>query len=130
MPSTMKSPARYQPGARSLADISWTTSLLRRLRKELHERVDLGSTQRTAVVGGHDPLAEARGDLGVGLLDRLLDERLVLALQDLVEVGAGRPGRPGLRERVTGAARGRARAVLAVGEQRLRVGRAAAGPAA
>src|SRR5919202_3769272 len=105
MPSTMKSPARYQPGARSLADISWTTSLLRRLREELHDRVDLGSTQRTAVVGGHDPLAEARRDLGVGLLDRLLDERRVPALQDLVEVRAGRPVGAGLRERVARAAR-------------------------
>src|SRR5919202_3285347 len=118
MPSTMKSPARYQPGARSLADISWTTSLLRRLREEFHDCVDLGRTQRTAVVGGHDPLAEARGDLRVGLDDRLLDERRALALEGLVEVGPRGAVRARLRERVAGAARRRAGGVLAVGEDR------------
>src|SRR5918996_147705 len=122
MPRTMNSPARYQPGARSFVDISWTTSSLRRVREELHERVDLARTQRTAVVGGHDPLAEARRDLGVGLDDRLLDERRVLALEALVEVRAGRAARARLRERVAGAARRRARRVLAVREDRLRVG--------
>src|SRR5689334_17829281 len=99
MPRRMNSPARYQPGARSFVDISWTSSSLRRVRQELHERVDLAGTQRTAVVGGHDPLAVARRDLGVGLFDRLLDERGVLALEDLVEVRAGRPVRAGRRER-------------------------------
>src|SRR3954454_4141827 len=121
MPKTMYSAARYQPGARSRADISRTTSSLRRLREELHERIDLRAAQRTAVVGGHDPLAEALCDLRVGLHDRLLDERRVLALEDLVEVRAGRAARARLRQRVAGAARRRAGAVLAVREERLGV---------
>src|ERR687883_1031862 len=119
MPRTMNSPARYQPGARSFVDISWTTSSLRRVREELHERVDLARAQRTAVVGRHDALAVARGDLGVRLEDRLLDERGALALEDLVEVRAGRAVRARLRERVAGAA-GHGLGVLA--EERLRVG--------
>src|SRR4029079_8262868 len=123
MPRTMNSPARYQPGARSFVDISRTTSSLRRVREELHEGVDIARAQRTAVVGRHDPLGVALGDLGVGLEDRLLDERRRLALEHLVEVRAGRPGRARLRERVAGAARRRAGRVLAVREDRLRVGR-------
>src|SRR3954463_7341281 len=123
MPMTMNSAARYHPGARNRADISRTTSSLRRLREELHERIDLGTAEGTPVVGRHDPLAEALRDLRVGLRDRLLDERRVLALEDLVEVRAGRAVRAGRRQRVARAARRRAGAVLAVGEQRLRVGR-------
>src|SRR5919202_4288628 len=123
MPRTMNSPARYQPGARSFVDISWTTSSLRRVREELHERVDLARTQRTAVVGRHDPLAEPGRDLRVRLEDRLLDERRALALQGLVEVRAGRAVRARLRDRVAGAAGRRAGRVLAVREDRLGVGR-------
>src|SRR3954449_12219724 len=101
MPRTMNSAARYQPGARSRADIiCWTTSSLRRLRQELHERIDLWAAEGTPVVRRHDPLAEALRDLRVGLHDRLLDERRVLALEDLVEVGPGRAVRAGLRQRV------------------------------
>src|SRR3954453_6146076 len=123
MPRRMNSPARYQPGARSFVDISWTTSSLRRVREELHECVDLARTQRTAVVGGHDALGVALRDLGVRLEDRLLDERGVRALEHLVEVRAGRSARARLRERVAGPARRRARRVLAVGEDRLGAGR-------
>src|ERR687885_403448 len=109
MPRTMKSAARYQPAARSFVDISWTTSSLRRVREELHEGVDLARTQRTAVVGGHDPLAVPLRDLRVRLEDRLLDERGGLALEDLVEVRARRAVRARLRERMAAAARRRAR---------------------
>src|SRR3954467_9247231 len=134
MPRTTNSATRYHPGARSRADISRTTSSLRRIREELHERIDLGTAQGTPVVGGHDPLREALGDLRVGLHDRLLDERRVLALEDLVEVRAGRAVRARLRQRGAGAARVPAVAFLAVGEQRLGVGggrlAAAAGRAA
>src|SRR3954447_4098300 len=119
----MKSAARYHPGARNRADISRTTSSLRCLRQELHQRIDLGPAQGTPVVRGHDPLAEALGDLRVGLDDGLLDERRVLALEDLVEVRAGRAVRARLRQRVAGAARRRAGAVLAAHEHGLGVGR-------
>src|SRR3954463_12096353 len=126
MPRTTNSATRYHPGARSRADISRTTSSLRRLREELHERIDLGTAEGTPVVGRHDPLAEALRDLRVGVDDRLLDERRVLALQDLVEVRAGRAVRARLRQRVARAARRRAGAVLAVREQGLGVGRGGA----
>src|SRR5690348_265577 len=112
MPRTMNRPTRYQPGARSFDDISRTTSSLRRIREELHEGIDLARGQRTSVVGGHDPLRVALRDLGVGLEDRLLDERGLLALEDLVEVRAGRPAGARRRERVARAARRRARGVL------------------
>src|SRR3954451_18336694 len=130
MPRTMNDAARYQPGASSRADISRTTSSLRRIREELHERIDLRAAQGTPVVGRHDPLGEALRDLRVGLDDRLLDERRVLALEDLVEVGAGRAVRAGRRQRVARAARRRAGAVLPVGEQGLRVVRRGLPPAA
>src|SRR3954465_2773456 len=123
MPRAMKRAARYHPAARSLVDISWTTSSLRCLRQELHERIDLRAAQGTPVVGGHDPLGVALRDLRVGLQDRLLDERRVLALEDLVEVRAGRAVRARLRQRVARAARRRAGAVLAVREHRLAVRR-------
>src|SRR3954453_12584210 len=123
MPRTMDSAARYQPAARNRADISWTTSSLRCLRQELHERIDLRAAEGTPVVGGHDPLGVALRDLCVGLDDRLLDERRVLALEDLVEVRAGRAVRARLRQRVARAARRRAGAVLAVREHRLAVRR-------
>src|SRR3954469_3797304 len=123
MPRAMKRAARYQPAARSLVDISWTTSSLRCLRQELHERIDLSCAEGTPAVGGHDPLRVALGDLRVGLHDRLLDEPGALALEHLVEVGAGRAVRARLGERVAGAARRRAGGVLTVGEDRLRVGR-------
>src|SRR4051812_17856563 len=123
MPRTMNSAARYQPGARSRADISRTTSSLRRIREELHERIDLRAAQGTPVVGRHDALCVALGDLRVGLDDRLLDERRVLALEDLVEVRAGRAVRACRGQRVARAAGRRSRAVLAVREQRLCVGR-------
>src|SRR4051794_20582682 len=123
MPRTMDSAARYQPGARNRADISWTTSSLRCLRQELHERIDLRAAEGTPVVGGHDALAVALRDLRVGLHDRLLDERRVLALENLVEVRARRAGRARLRQRVARAARRRAGAVLAVREHRLAVRR-------
>src|SRR3954451_6251089 len=126
MPRTMDSAARYQPAARNRADISWTTSSLRCLRQELHERIDLRAAEGTPVVGGHDPLGVALRDLRVGLDDRLLDERRVLALEDLVEVRAGRAVRARLRQRVARAARRRAGAVLAVREQGLGVGRGGA----
>src|SRR3954454_2275792 len=121
MPRTTNSATRYHPGARSRADISRTTSSLRRIREELHERIDLGTAQGTPVVGGHDPLAVALRDLRVGLHDRLLDERRVLALEDLVEVRAGRAVRARRRQRVARTARRRAGAVLAVREERLGV---------
>src|SRR3954453_4694759 len=133
IPRTMDSAARYQPAARNRADISWTTSSLRCLRQELHERIDLRAAQGTPVVGGHDPLGVALRDLRVGLQDRLLDERRVLPLEHLVEVRAGRAVRARLRQRVTRAAGCRAGAVLAVREQRLGVRRGglpAAAPAA
>src|SRR3954469_11419953 len=123
MPRTTNSATRYHPGARSRADISRTTSSLRRIREELHERIDLGTAQGTPVVGGHDPLAVALRDLRVGLHDRLLDERRVLALEDLVEVRAGRAVRARRRQRVARTARRRAGAVLAVREHRLAVRR-------
>src|SRR3954447_4271343 len=123
MPRTMDSAARYQPAARNRADISWTTSSLRCLRQELHERIDLSAAEGTPVVGGHDPLGVALRDLRVGLDDRLLDERGVLALEHLVEVRAGRAVRAGRGERVAGAAGRRAGGVLAVGEERLGVRR-------
>src|SRR4051794_37901034 len=118
IPRTMKSAARYHPGARSRADISRTTSSLRRLRQELHQGVDLGPAQGTPVVGRHDPLGVALRDLRVGLHDGLLDERRVLALEELVEVRPRRAARARLRQLVAGAARRRAGAVLAVREQR------------
>src|SRR3954447_24475663 len=105
MPSAMKRAARYQPAARSFVDISWTPSSLRRLRQELHERIDLGAAEGTPVVGGHDALGVALLALGVGLDDRLLDERGVLALEHLVEVRAGRAAGARLGELVAGAAR-------------------------
>src|SRR5919112_2522079 len=124
-PISRYKPARYHPGALSLADISRASSL-RRVRQELHQCIDLRGTQRTLVIGGHDALPEALGHLGVGVDDRLLDERRVLALEDLVEVGAGRAVGVRLGKRVADAARGRARAVLARREDLLRVGRRAA----
>src|ERR671921_2012684 len=88
-PISRYKPARYQPGALSLADISRASSL-RCVRQELHQCIDLRGAQGTPVVGGHDALPEARGDLGVGLHDGLLDEGRVLALEPLVEVRTGR----------------------------------------
>src|SRR3954470_15957222 len=108
MPRAMKRAARYQPAARSLVDISWTTSSLRCLRQELHERVDLSSAEGTPVVGGHDPLRVALRDLRVGLDDPLLDQSGFFPMEHRVEVGAGRPPRARLRQRVAGAARRRA----------------------
>src|SRR3954471_17395091 len=116
----MNRTARYQPATRSFAVMCWDTSSLRRVRQELHEGGELFGLERTRVVRGHDPHRVALRDLGVGPRDRLLDERRVLALEDLVEVRAGRAGRVRLFQRVAGAAGGRARAV-AVGEQRLAV---------
>src|SRR3954451_5612525 len=100
----MNSAARYQPGARSRADISRTTSSLRRIGEELHERIDLCAAEGTPEVRGHDPLGVTLRDHRVGLDDRLLDERRVLALEDLVQVRAGRAGRPRRRQGVARAA--------------------------
>src|SRR3954467_6039356 len=123
----MNRTARYQPAARSFAVMCWATSSLRRVRQELHEGVELCGLERTLVVRGHDPLRVALRDLRVGLRDRLLDERRVLALEDLVEVGAGRAARARLRQRVARPAGRRPGAVLAVREQRLGAGRGARG---
>src|SRR3954452_10567444 len=123
-PISRYKPARYQPGALSLADISRASSL-RRVRQVLHQCIDLRGAQRTPVVGGHDALPEALRHLRVRVDDRLLDERGVLALQPLVEIRAGGAARAGVSERVAGAARGGAAAVLAVREELLGVGGAA-----
>src|SRR3954465_12891036 len=100
MPSGMNSATRYQPGARNRSDISWTTSSLRCLRQELHERIDLRAAEGTPVVGGHDPLRVALRHLRVGLPDGLLEERGGLPFQVLVGVRAGRAARARLRQRV------------------------------
>src|SRR5919198_1036399 len=124
-PSTVNARARHHPAVRSATAISRWTSLVRHLRQVLHECVDLLWRQRIAEVGGHDPGLVAGRDLLVGVDDRLLDERRVLALEDLVEVRAGGPGRAGVGEGVAGAAGRGARVGVALGEQLLGVGRPA-----
>src|SRR5215218_7110198 len=117
-PPTRKAPARYQPGARSWAVIDVPPSL-RHLGKVLHQRVELSRLERVAEVRRHDPVREALRHVGRRVDDRLLDERLVLALEALVQVGARAARRAGVAELVAAAAAG-------VREDRLAVGRCAA----
>src|SRR6266496_3716022 len=91
-PRTMKARARHQPGARSARGIGGKTSLVRHVRQVLDEGVDLRRRQRIAEVRGHDVGLIPRRDDLVGIEDRLLDEGRVLALEELVEVGAGLAG--------------------------------------
>src|SRR5215207_9434864 len=128
-PRSVNRPARPRPGARILVAITLLScsSLGRDLYKVIGERLDLLRLEGGLVVVGHDPVLEALGHLGARLLDRLLDEGRVLALEDLVEVRADGPVGARVRERVAGAAGGRG----AAREDRLAVGRrAAAGLAA
>src|SRR5688572_26776947 len=118
IPPSRKAPARYQPGARRFAVIDVPPSL-RHLGKVLHERVELRRLQRVAEVRRHDPVREALRDLGGGVDDALLDERLVLAGQVVVEVGPRPAAGAGVRELVAAAAAG-------VREDRLAVRRLAA----
>ena len=66
----------------------------------------LAGAQRLLEVRRHDPVLIAVGDLRARVDDRLLDERLVLALEHLVEVRADRAVRARVGERVAGAAVG------------------------
>src|SRR5215212_307854 len=91
--------------------------LLSRLEQILYERVDLLWTELGLEVLRHHALREAGGDLGVGILDRLLDEPGALACDvDLGQIRPDRAGGSGVRQRVAGAA-----AALA-GEDRLALG--------
>src|SRR6188474_2080349 len=90
-PSTRKAPARYQPGARRWAIIDLPPSV-RHLGQVLHQAVQLGGCQGLTVARRHDPVLEALGDLRRRVDEALLDERLVLAGEALVEVGAGAAG--------------------------------------
>src|SRR5215203_671919 len=87
-PSSVNSPARISPGARIRVAISLPSSLGRDLDKVVGQRLDLLRLEGVAVVRGHDPILEALRHLGTRLLDRLLDEGGVLALEHLVEVRA------------------------------------------
>src|SRR3954451_23646792 len=118
-PSTVNSPARNNPGARILAAIRLPSSLCRDLFKVVGQRLDLLRLEGVLVVGRHDPILVALCHLGAGLLDGLLDEGGVLALEELVEVRADGAGRAGVAERVAGAACGAG----GLGEERLAVGR-------
>ena len=69
---------------------------------------DLTRVERLQVVEHQDVGLVTGRDHSIGCLDRLLDERRVLARQDLVEVGARRRRRPGVLERMTGDTGGRA----------------------
>ena len=60
--------------------------------------------QRVAVARRHDAVLEALGDLGRRVDDALLDERVVLAGERLVEVGPGAAGRARVGQRVAAAA--------------------------
>src|SRR3954454_7131474 len=57
--------------------------LVRRVEEVGHQGVELLLGESLPEVRGHDPLAEALGDLGIGFDDRLADEGHVLALQRL-----------------------------------------------
>src|SRR5215213_6176657 len=119
-------PARPSPGARILAAISrLSSSLGRDLYKVVGQRLDLLGLEGLVVVVGHDAVLEALGHLGARVLDRLLDEGGVLALEDLAQVGADRALRARVGERVAGPT-GR----LHAREERLAVRRRAAAAAA
>src|SRR3954471_22440036 len=74
------------------------------LLQVFHQRVELVRGDRRLEVLGRDPTPEPLRDLGVGVDDRGLDERLVLALEGLVEVRADGLRRARVREGVGGAA--------------------------
>src|SRR5215210_3931852 len=118
---TTKAAARYQPGARRLAVIDIPPSL-RHLGKVLHERVELSRLESVAEVRRHDAIREPLRHVGRRVDDRLLDERLVLAGEALVEVWPDAAARTGVGQRVA------ATAAADLGEHRLAVGRG--GPAA
>src|SRR3954451_7754588 len=107
-PSTVNSPARNNPGARILAAIRLQSSLARDLDKVVGQRLDLLRLEGVLVVGRHDPILIALLHVGARILDRLLDELGVLALEELVEVRADRAGSARGGQRVAGRA-GRAR---------------------
>jgi hypothetical protein len=67
----------------------------RLLLQECDEIGELLVFELLAVVAGHDVRLEPLGDLGVRVHDRRADELGVLALERLVEVRAGLPGRAG-----------------------------------
>src|SRR3954453_11477237 len=91
--------------------------LLSRLEQVLYERVDLLWTELGLEVLRHHALREARRDLRVGVLDRLLDEPRALASDvDLRQVRADTARGSGVRERVAGAA------AALPGEDRLALG--------
>src|SRR4051794_31749686 len=122
-PSSTNSPARASPGARILAAISLLSSSLGRdLHKVIGERLDLGGLEGLLVVARHDAVLEALLHEGARVLDRLLDELSVPALEGLVEIRTDRAVRARVRERVAGAAGRRGR----LGEERLGVRRRAA----
>src|SRR6188472_3258949 len=82
--------ARTNPGALRLAVTgdppsrdAALPSLARHLGKVVHQGIDLRGLQALPEVLGHDVVLVAGGDLGARVEDRLLDERLVLALEDL-----------------------------------------------
>src|SRR3954452_18685041 len=78
--------------------------LLSRLKQVLYERVDLLGTELCLEVLGHDALREPGRDLGVGSLDRLLDEpRALVRDVHLGQVRPDAPARARVRERVAGA---------------------------
>src|SRR4051794_12896741 len=96
-PHRTNSPARGIPGARILVAISRPSSSLGRdLHKVIGQRLYLCRLQSVLVVAGHDAVLEALLDVGARVLDRLLDELRVLALEELVEVGADRARRAGV----------------------------------
>src|SRR3954454_9415727 len=86
--------------------------LLSCLEQILYERIDLLWAESRLEILRHYALREARRDLGIRILDRLLDERLTLR-RDAVELRPNLTCCAGIGERVAGAA-----AALA-GEDRL-----------
>src|SRR5919201_4801789 len=80
--------------------------LLRHRKEEGDEIGQLLIVELLPEVLGHDPGLVALRDLGVRVDDRFVDERGVLALEDVVEVRAYIPRRSRLLKGVAGGARG------------------------
>src|SRR4051794_24700882 len=115
-PSGTAISTRYQPGPVQRERGWWTGAwacrgavavvmcvLLSGLKQILYERIDLGWTKSRLEILRHYALREPRFDLGIRILDRLLDEGLALR-GDRVELRPDRTRRPGIRERVAGSA--------------------------
>src|SRR6478735_12443950 len=97
---TTKRPARYQPGARSLAAISLPFSSLGHTRKVLDEGGEFRRLEGLLEVRRHHVRGVTLRDLGVRVDDRRADEGLVLALERRIEVRADGSRRLGVGERV------------------------------